>query len=102
MRSSASGFRIRSLTSCLLMFTWAGCGNDQPRSPGAIRDADSPAAPATSHNADTLQSGPAGVAEWHIPAKDYASTRYSGLDQITTKNVARLQPAFTFSTGVLR
>ncbi|MEA2723437.1 MAG: lanthanide-dependent methanol dehydrogenase [Gemmatimonadales bacterium] len=40
--------------------------------------------------------------EWRIPAKDFASTRFSGLGQITVDNVARLQPAFTFSTGVLR
>jgi len=40
--------------------------------------------------------------EWRIPAKDFASTRYSSLNQITAANVGRLQPAFTFSTGVLR
>lgn len=37
-----------------------------------------------------------------MPAKNYASTRYSGLDQITTENVANLKIAWTFSTGVLR
>jgi PQQ-dependent dehydrogenase (methanol/ethanol family) len=40
--------------------------------------------------------------QWVMPAKDYASTRYSGLDQITTDNVKQLQPAWTFATGVLR
>ncbi|HJR15745.1 MAG TPA: PQQ-binding-like beta-propeller repeat protein, partial [Gemmatimonadales bacterium] len=40
--------------------------------------------------------------EWRIPAKNFSSTRYSGLDQINAGNVARLQPAFSFSTGVLR
>ena len=40
--------------------------------------------------------------EWRMPAKDYASTRFSGLDEITTANVSRLQLAWTFSTGVLR
>lgn len=43
---------------------------------------------------------PAG--EWHIPAGDYASTRYSDLDQITAANVAQLKPAFTFDTGFKR
>ncbi len=43
-----------------------------------------------------------GDAQWTIPAKNYASTRFSGLNQITTANVSRLQPAFTFSTGVNR
>jgi len=40
--------------------------------------------------------------QWIMPAKNYASTRYSGLDQINTNNVKHLQPAWTFSTGVLR
>jgi glucose dehydrogenase len=40
--------------------------------------------------------------QWVMPAKNYASTRYSGLDQITADNVKHLQPAWTFSTGVLR
>src|SRR5919107_3529588 len=37
-----------------------------------------------------------------MPAKDYASTRYSGLDQINTENVKNLKVAWTFSTGVNR
>ena len=40
--------------------------------------------------------------EWHIPAGDYASTRYSGLTDITTQNVAQLKPVFTFDTGLRR
>jgi PQQ-dependent dehydrogenase (methanol/ethanol family) len=39
---------------------------------------------------------------WVIPAKNYASTRFSTLDQINTANVAQLKLAFTFSTGVNR
>jgi PQQ-dependent dehydrogenase (methanol/ethanol family) len=41
-------------------------------------------------------------AQWIMPAKNSASTRYSGLDQINADNVKHLQPAWTFSTGVLR
>ena len=40
--------------------------------------------------------------QWIRPAKDYASTRYSSLDQITTGNVKNLKLAFTFSTGMTR
>jgi alcohol dehydrogenase (cytochrome c) len=40
--------------------------------------------------------------QWLMPAKDYASTRFSGLDQINAENVGGLQVAWTFSTGVLR
>jgi lanthanide-dependent methanol dehydrogenase len=39
---------------------------------------------------------------WVIQSGDYANTRYSKLDQITDKNVGKLQPSWTFSTGVLR
>src|SRR4051812_44988362 len=39
--------------------------------------------------------------QWMMPAKDYASTRYSGLDQIKAGNVRNLKLAWTFSTGVL-
>lgn len=35
--------------------------------------------------------------QWLRPAKDYASTRYSSLDQINTGN-AESELAFTFST----
>jgi lanthanide-dependent methanol dehydrogenase len=37
-----------------------------------------------------------------MPAKNYASTRYSELAEMTTDNVKNLQVAFTFSTGVNR
>ena len=40
--------------------------------------------------------------QWTRPAKDYASTRYSTLDQIKTDNVANLKLSFTFSTGLER
>jgi len=45
--------------------------------------------------------GPA-PAEWSLPGRDYALTRYSPLDQIGTANVAQLRPVWSFSTGALR
>jgi lanthanide-dependent methanol dehydrogenase len=39
--------------------------------------------------------------QWTMPGKDYAATRFSPIAQITTTNVARLRPLWTFSTGVL-
>ncbi len=39
--------------------------------------------------------------QWTMPAKDYASTRYSGLSEINAGNASRLHPVWTFSTGVL-
>jgi PQQ-dependent dehydrogenase (methanol/ethanol family) len=39
---------------------------------------------------------------WTMPGRDYASTRFSPLDQLNTGNVGKLALAWTFSTGVLR
>jgi PQQ-dependent dehydrogenase (methanol/ethanol family) len=40
--------------------------------------------------------------QWVMPLGNYASTRYSALDQINTTNVKNLQVAWSFSSGVLR
>src|SRR4051794_13210169 len=40
--------------------------------------------------------------QWLRPAKDYASTRFSSLDQINTQNIGNLKVAFTFDTGTDR
>jgi PQQ-dependent dehydrogenase (methanol/ethanol family) len=52
----------------------------------------------------TLAPGvpPAEDGQWPMAAKNYESTRYSGLDQINASNVAGMQVAWTFSTGVNR
>ena len=44
-------------------------------------------------------SSPPDDGNWTMPGKDYAHTRFSGLNQITPQNVGQLKPAFTFSTG---
>jgi len=45
---------------------------------------------------------PGADGEWPMPAHDYASTRYSPLDQITPANAARLKLVFSFPMGVER
>ena len=47
----------------------------------------------------TLQKDPK---QWALPTGDYYNQRYSQLKQITTENVGKLAPAWSFSTGVLR
>jgi PQQ-dependent dehydrogenase (methanol/ethanol family) len=47
-------------------------------------------------------AAPAEDGQWTMPAKNYANTRYSGLNEITPENVGHLQVAFSFSTGVNR
>jgi lanthanide-dependent methanol dehydrogenase len=57
------------------------------------------AAPAPPAHAQDASADPG---NWTMPGRDYASTRYSPLDQLTTANVGKLALAWTFSTGVLR
>jgi PQQ-dependent dehydrogenase (methanol/ethanol family) len=40
--------------------------------------------------------------DWPMPAHDFASTRFSPLDEINPGNAGQLKVAFTFSTGVNR
>ena len=40
--------------------------------------------------------------QWIMPAKNYSSTRFSGLQDINKTNVGSLKLAWSFSTGVLR
>jgi PQQ-dependent dehydrogenase (methanol/ethanol family) len=40
--------------------------------------------------------------QWTMAPKNYASTRYSTLTEITTENIGKLKPAFEFSTGTIR
>jgi PQQ-dependent dehydrogenase (methanol/ethanol family) len=47
-------------------------------------------------------AAPAEDGTWPMPAKNYASTRYSGLDEINRGNVKDLKVVFTFSPGVAR
>src|SRR5918912_4355783 len=49
-----------------------------------------------------LAAAPTDDGQWIMPAKNFASTRYSELTEINTDNVKNLQVAFTFSTGVNR
>lgn len=56
--------------------------------------------PVVSGVAPPASAAPAEDGQWTMPAKNYASTRYSDLAEINTDNVKNLQVAFTFSTGV--
>ena len=50
--------------------------------------------------APPASAAPAEDGQWTMPAKNYASTRYSELAEINTDNVQTLQVEFTFSLGV--
>ena len=76
--------------------TAAARAQTPPRHPASAASAAS-SAPAGS--AEQLAHDPA---DWPMPGKNYAGTRFSKLDQINTQDVKNLSVAWTFSTGVLR
>jgi lanthanide-dependent methanol dehydrogenase len=61
---------------------------------------DEPASAATASHADlhALSQDPK---QWVMTPRDYANTRFSGLDQINTENAGKLQMAWTFSLGTI-
>jgi lanthanide-dependent methanol dehydrogenase len=68
--------------------------------------AQKPAPPAMTPIADRSNGGAIAAdqedGQWVRPAKNYASTRFSGLSEITADNVRNLRLAWTFETGILR
>src|SRR3954469_14801168 len=73
---------------------------------GCSRGSDSaaPSATGTTISGARIASSPPNskAGEWLLPGHDYSNSRYSVLRQITSRNVANLKVAWTFSTGVLR
>ena len=87
----------------LLALLWRSPEGREPETREAVLETlaplpkgDARAAPATAAASRVDYDG------WTMPAGDYASTRYSALDQINADNVAGLRPVFTFDTGVAR
>jgi len=89
LRSAWSVAWVAALSIC-------ACQPQKDRSTGTRFPANGPA-PAAGTTAAGADDG-----QWALPAKNYASTRYSELAEINTSTVGRLKVAGTFSTGVLR
>jgi lanthanide-dependent methanol dehydrogenase len=89
-------FRSAMALACALLLLSVACAprNSQPP-------------PAAQNRVLTAPTGASVAAEpedgqWTMPAKNYASTRFSGLEDINTSNAANLKLAWSFSTGVVR
>jgi PQQ-dependent dehydrogenase (methanol/ethanol family) len=95
MRRNAIGFiGIVLLAVLAAVWYWTLANGRAPQKPttqfaepGRLKAIPAPAA------------SPADDGTWTMPGKDYASTRFSALNDITAANVGRLEVAFTFSTG---
>jgi PQQ-dependent dehydrogenase (methanol/ethanol family) len=84
--------------ACIAGIALAACKPQQSNSTGSITVQRGPA-PASAGGEVDLS---ADDGQWVRPAKDFASTRFSGLTEINTSNVRNLRPIATFSTGALR
>ena len=54
------------------------------------------------HAISAPRAAPPDNGNWEMPGKNYASTRFSAMRQVTPANVRKLGIAFTFSTGTNR
>jgi PQQ-dependent dehydrogenase (methanol/ethanol family) len=91
-------FRAHALPVVLILFSLVSACSKQtldtslPASAKALGGSFTPADPAELQKDD---------GQWVMPAKNYSSTRYSGLDEINTGNVSKLGVSWTFSTGMV-
>ncbi len=82
--------------------TWVACAALGALAGAFVAGPTARAQNATSSSLPSLSKAAASPDNWAIPALNYASTRYSPLNQINASNASHLQVAWTFSTGVLR
>jgi len=80
----------------------AGCSGKKSAREAAQTSAPAAAAPLGGRSNGGAIAASTEDGQWTLPAKNYASTRFSGLDEITTGNVGNLRLAWTFETGILR
>jgi PQQ-dependent dehydrogenase (methanol/ethanol family) len=88
--------RAHVILLCVGALAVWSCRPDESRSSGTAT-ARTGAAPAADDPILPPDDG-----QWVRPAKDFASTRFSGLTEINTTNVKNLRAIANFSTGVLR
>ena len=94
-----AGVAFAALSAVALIAPGASLAQSPPaeaQPPAAATSAGSPGVLNNAH-ANFAPGDPPG--EWHSQARDYANTRSSPLDQITTANVGKLRIAWTFSDG---
>jgi lanthanide-dependent methanol dehydrogenase len=73
---------------------------DEVFRPDVIGHALAAPTPQAGHTAPSAANAPADDGQWTMPSKNYASTRFSSLTEITPQNVRSLAPVFSFSLAV--
>ena len=88
-RSYRVAMKVRAFAACCLALAVAGC---RTRASHSIDKQPAPARSASLAGARVAGQPPAADdGQWVMPAKDYASTRYSALGQITAANVGQAE-----------
>jgi PQQ-dependent dehydrogenase (methanol/ethanol family) len=95
---TAKSARMRLILTVLLLIACLGCNRGTP--PPASSTTTSP--PSSASGTPGQNPAPDDTGDWVRPGKDYASTRFSTLDQITPETVKQLGVKGTFSTGLVR
>src|SRR5436305_338591 len=95
MRRVGKAVLFSFLTTAVVALT--ACNRSQPQQFGSATVYGS--APSGNHAIAPAAASPSDDGNWTMPSKDYAATRFSGLNQITPANVSKLALSFTFSTG---
>lgn len=87
--------------AAVVLLTFAGCTSSTPPESTAAGNATS-SFPGSASGAigHPPASDDEDIGDWVRPAKDFASSRYSALNEITAESVTQLGVKFTFSTGM--
>jgi PQQ-dependent dehydrogenase (methanol/ethanol family) len=93
---NATSRRVSRLFAIGLAALVCDCSRDRPAPPASTATA-----AGTPLQGQISVSNPPEDGQWTMAAKNHASTRFSGLNEINTENIKELRVAWTFSTGVL-
>lgn len=94
---------LRRSLLCTLGTAWLAVSCERPDDQAPSPDTSRPAGAVPSDRlARPGVARSAAAGEWIMAAGDYASTRFSPLDQITAANARALTLVWSFSTGILR
>ena len=100
--ANTTPFAPTTLLHCFCALAVVACsGTKTPNETGRGPAAASPTPEAGRSNGGAIaQQNEDG--QWTMPARNYASTRFSGLNEINAGNVKNLRLAWTFETGILK
>jgi lanthanide-dependent methanol dehydrogenase len=80
----------------------AGCSRAKPADEAARKTTAPVVVPTAGRSDGGKIANESEDGQWVRPAKNFSSTRFSGLKEITADNVKNLRLAWTFETGILR